>query len=99
MSSRTLYRLSGGTLIVGSLLLSIGTVLTSTLYGNATPQQILSLSWLLVGLMIFIGSLLFVIGLPGMHLPQAGRPAVLALSSFILLFFPILLPGLFFFAA
>ncbi len=49
MTSRTLYRLSGGTLIVGSLLLSIGTVLTSTLYGNATPQQILSLPWLLVG--------------------------------------------------
>ena len=96
MTSRTLYRLSGGTLIVGSLLLSIGTVLTSTLYGNATPQQILSLSWLLVGLMIFIGSLLFVIGLPGMYLRQAGRAGVLGLVGFILLFFAMLLAGVVF---
>lgn len=93
MTSRTLYRLSGGTLIVGSLPLSIGTVLTTTLYGNATPQQILSLSWLLVSLMIFIGSLLFVIGLPGMYLRQAGRAGVLGLVGFILLFFAMLLAG------
>jgi len=96
MSSRTLYRLSGATLIVGSLLLSIGTVLTSTLYGNATPQQILSLPWLLLGLMIFIGSLLFVIGLPGMYLRQAGRAGVLGLIGFILLFFALLLAGVVF---
>src|SRR5260370_30725745 len=57
MTSRTLYRLSGGTLIVASLLLSIGTVLTTTLYANATPHQILPLSWLLVCLLIFTRSL------------------------------------------
>src|SRR5260370_21808777 len=96
MTSRTLYRLSGGTFIVWSLLLSIGTVLTSTLSGNATTQQILSFSWLLVGLMIFIGSLLFVIGLPGMYLRQAGRAGVLGLVGFILLFFAMLLAGVVF---
>src|SRR5260370_18070901 len=96
MTSRTLYRLSGGTLIVGSLLLSIGTVLTSTLYGNATPQQILSLSWLLVGLMFFIGSLLFLILLPGMYLRHAARARVLCIFGFSLLFSALLLAGVVF---
>src|SRR5260221_13923960 len=43
--------------------------------------------------MIFIGSLLFVIGLPGMYLRQAGRAGVLGLVGFILLFFAMLLAG------
>jgi hypothetical protein len=95
MSSRTLYRLSGGTLIAGSLLMLISSVLSAILYPGhiETPQQLVSSTWSLVILLNIIGSLLFVIGLPGMYLRQAGRAGVLGLVGFILFFFSILLQG------
>jgi len=95
MSSRTLYRLSGGTLIVGSILILLASVVGAILFPghSSTPAQVLGTSWPLVILMTLIGSLLFVIGLPGMYLRQAGRAGVLGLIGFILLFFAILLQG------
>ena len=95
MSSTTLYRLSGGTLIIGSLLILINTVLSSVLFPghSSTPQQVVSLPWQLVILSVLIGSLLFVIGLPGMYLRQASRAGTLGLVGFILLFLGILLQG------
>jgi len=56
----------------------------------------MSLPWLLVTLVIVIGLLLFVIGIPGMYLRQAGRAGVLGLVGFILVFFGSLLSGAFF---
>src|SRR5258708_12539230 len=93
MSSRSLYRWSGGTLIVSSLLLIIEIVVSNVMCpGHAcTPQQEMSLPWLLVALTWLIGSVLFVIGMPGIYLPPAWRPVVLALAVFILPFFPVLL--------
>jgi hypothetical protein len=95
MSSRTLYRLSGGTLIAGSLLILISTIVGDVLFPghSSTPQQVVSLPWLLLTLITLIGSLLFVIGLPGMYLRQAGRAGTLGIVGFILLFFGILLEG------
>jgi len=95
MSSATLYRWSGGTLIAASLLILISSVLSNALYPghNTTPQQDMSLPWLLVTLVTIIGSLLFVIGLPGMYLRQAGRAGVLGFVGFILVFFGFLLQG------
>jgi hypothetical protein len=98
MSSRMLYRLSGGTLIAASLLSIVNSILSHVLYPspNTTPQQAMSLPWLLVTLVIVIGLLLFVIGLPGMYLRQAERAGVLGLVGFILVFFGSLLAGAFF---
>jgi len=99
MSSRILYRLSGGTLIAASLLDLVNSILSKVLYPspNTTPQQAMSLPWLLVTLVtLVIGLLLFVIGLPGMYLHQAGRAGVLGLVGFILVFFGSLLSGAFF---
>lgn len=95
MSSTKLYRLSGGTLIAGSLLILINTLLTAVLFPghSSTPQQVLSPTWVLVVMTVLIGSLLFVIGLPGMYLGQANRAGTLGLVGFILLFFGILLQG------
>jgi len=95
MSSTTLYRLSGGTLIAGSLLILINTIFNDVLFPghSSTPEQVVSLPWLLVGLTVIIGSLLFVIGLPGMYLRQADRAGSLGLVGFILLFFGMLLQG------
>src|SRR5258708_5939642 len=98
MSSTTLYRLNGGTLIAASLLILVNSILSNVLFSgdrNTTPQQYISLPWLLVTLVSPIGSLLFVIGLPGMYLRQAGRAGVLGLVDFILVFFDFLLGAAF----
>ena len=95
MSSRTLYRWSGGTLIVASLLILIGSVLVAVLFPDhsSTKEQVLSFPWLLTILFTLIGSVLFVLGLPGFYLRQAGRAGVLGLVGFVLLFLDMLLQG------
>jgi hypothetical protein len=98
MSSRLLYRLSGGTLIVASLLLLVNSILSNVLFSggrNTTPQEYMSQGWILVALVSLISSLLFAIGLPGMYLRQAGRAGVLGFVGFILVFFDYLLHGAF----
>lgn len=77
MSSRILHRLSGGTLIAASLLILVNSILSNVLYpdNNSTPQQYMSLPWLLVTLVILIGSLLFVIGLQGCTCARLGMQA------------------------
>ena len=95
MSSRTLYRWSGGTLILSSLLILIGSVMGAILFPghSSTQEQVLSFPWLLTILLICIGSLLFLLGFPGIYLRQAGRAGVLGLVGFVLLFLDILLQG------
>lgn len=95
MSSATLYRLSGGTLIAGSLLILISTILNAVLFPghSSTPQQVVSFAWLLTTFITIVGALLFVIGLPGMYLRQAGRAGAVGLIGFILLLLGIFLQG------
>ena len=95
MSSQTLYRLGGVTLIIGSLLLLIGSILGAVLLPGQidSPGQVLNHSWVLLTLFTPIGSLLFVAGLPAMYLRQSGRAGVLGLTGFILLFFSSILLG------
>jgi hypothetical protein len=93
MSSRTLYRLSGGTLITGGLLLLISFIVGAILFPghSSAPGQVLSLPWFLVTLVSLLGSLLCSIGLPAMYLRQSGRAGVMGLVGFILLFFSFVL--------
>jgi hypothetical protein len=93
MSTRTLYRWSGGALIVSSILLIIEIVVSNLMCPghNCTLQQDMSLPWLLVTLTWLVGSLLFVIGFPGMYLRQAERAGMLGFVGFILVFFAVLL--------
>lgn len=95
MSTHTLYRLNGGTLIAGSLLLLLASVIGAILFPghSSTPTQVLGSTWPLVILMTLLGSLLFVISLPGMYLRQAGRAGIIGLIGFTLLFFDFLLQG------
>src|SRR5258708_19379472 len=51
----------------------------------------MSLPWLLVAITWLIGSVVFVIGMPGMYLRQAERAGVLGFVGFILAFFAVLL--------
>lgn len=95
MSFRTFYRLSGITLIAGSLLILLGSIVGAILFPghSSTPQQVATASWQLVTLAEFLGSLLFVLGLPGMYLRQTERAGKLGLVGFVLFFLGILLQG------
>src|SRR5437879_4240559 len=95
MSSRTLYRWSGGTLLVGGVLSLVSSILSAFLYpgNNTTPQQILSAPWLFTEVMLFAGLLLISMGFPGCYLRQAARAGGLGFAGFVLLWLGLLLGG------
>ena len=95
MSTRSLYRLSGGVLFIGSLLLFVSYLISDLLYPGhqQTTQQLLSPTWLLVELGGLGGALLVVGALPAMYLRQAGRTGMMGFVGFILLFLGLLLQG------
>ncbi len=85
MSSATLYRASGLALLLGALLGIIGTILNTFLFpGRGNPTQYTSALYVSVTLLSFIGSLLLVLGLPGMCVRQATRAGWLGLIGFVL---------------
>lgn len=80
MSSTTLYRLSGSTLLIGGVLAAIGTV------GQAFNDNPLSPLWMPVSLAVAIGLLLVLLGLPAVYSRQMKRTGVFGLIGFILFF-------------
>ncbi len=80
MSSPQLYRLSGGTLLIGSLLVAITTILRGAI---SNPLHLL---WVPFSLLYFIGSVLVLLSFPGLYARQAKETGVLGLSGFILFF-------------
>jgi len=84
MSSSTLFRLSGGILIVGSLFAIAGFLLHP---GGNNPANYLSPIWFSANLLIMVGALLVSLGLPGMYARQAERAGKLGLIGFTLTFF------------
>jgi len=92
MSSSTSYRLSGIALIVGSVLSVIYYVSQAFINGNDLTQLAgpLSVYGSLIG---FIGSLLVLLGLPGMYVRQAQRAGILGLLGFLFVSYIIVLQG------
>jgi hypothetical protein len=88
MTSQTLYRLSGGVLMVGALVTIVGFLLHPS---SNTPANYLSPIWLPANLLILVGALLAALGLPGMYARQAERAGKLGLIGFTLTFFIVLL--------
>ena len=82
MSSRTLYRLSGISLFIGSLLLVIGTIL-SFFSGNSQVSTIATAS----ALIRLISGMLIVFGLPGIYARFAEQAGIVGLIGFISTFF------------
>ena len=80
MSSSTLFRLSGGILIVGSLFAIAGFLLHP---GGNNPANYLSPIWFSANLLIMVGALLVSLGLPGMYARQAERAGKLGLIGFM----------------
>ncbi len=94
MSSRTLYRLSGIGLLIGSPLLIIEAILV-TVFGLTEVTSTTPASSIAIGtfadLLFIIGAMLIALGLPGMYARQAGRTGVLGLIGFTctFLFIPV----------
>lgn len=95
MSSTTLYRLSGISLLVGSLLGVIWSILNAVLYPGhqETAQQILSFPWMLVASLYLAGYLLLALGLPGMYRRQAARTGGWGVVGFVLILVSVLMGG------
>jgi hypothetical protein len=88
MSSRTLYRLSGISLLIGGLLTALG-VIPIFFIGDA-PGSTIAAS---IALLRVLGGMLIVLGLPGMYARQAERAGLLGLVGFLLTLFYILILG------
>jgi hypothetical protein len=89
MSSTTLYRLSGISLLIGSVLAIIGGVL-GIFSGN--PASTIAIAGSLIQ---FVGATLGILGLPGMYARQAQRAGILGLIGTTLMIFYILILGTF----
>ena len=93
MSSTTLYRLSGIALLTGAVLSAIGYFLSVFVPGNNLQSLISPLS-LIFSLVTILGSMLVLLGLPGMYIRQAGRAGILGLLGFLLLSYVTLFQGI-----
>ena len=88
MSSTILYRLSGMSLLIGSLLVAVGVI--PIFFIGDDPGSSIAAS---IALLRVLGGMLIVLGLPGMYLRQAERVGLLGLVGFVLTLFYILILG------
>jgi hypothetical protein len=95
MSSKTLYRLSGLSLLLGSLLVVLFTIMQFVVFPGGTPDRspdrYTSSLWQPILLLMVLGWLLIVGGLPGMYARQAERAGWLGLVGCALTGFAVLL--------
>jgi hypothetical protein len=87
MSSTQLYRISGLGLLIGGLLALIGTLIQGV---NDNP---LGPAWVPATVLIVIGELLLITGLPGMYARQAEKAGVVGLVGFLFFFVSVLMQG------
>jgi len=88
MSSGTLYRLSGISLFIGSLLVTLGVV--PVLFIGDDPTSTIGAA---AALLRVLGGMLIVVGLPGMYSRQAQQAGLLGLIGFLSTLFYILILG------
>ena len=87
MSSTTLYRLSGISLLWGSGLMALGYIF----HPADNPAYLATPVMILVHLMIFFGVFLLLLGWMGMYARQSSRVGMWGLVSMLLLFFGLLI--------
>ncbi len=83
MASPTLFRWSGVALIIGILLATVGFTLWR-IFGSAFEE--FGAFRMSTDLLLQAGSLVLLIGLPGMYVRQAARAGRLGLVSFVMVF-------------
>jgi hypothetical protein len=79
MHTQLLQRLAGGALAVGSALVIAGYGLASLRHGTPTPAVVKSPAYLVSGVLTYLGSVLVVLGLPGLVVRQFSRSRKLTL--------------------
>ncbi len=87
MSSTRLYRFSGLGLLIGGLLALLGTIIQGV---DGNP---LGPVWVPTTILIVIGELLLIAGLPGMYARQAEKAGVVGLVGFLFFFVSTLMQG------
>src|SRR5437667_8522752 len=95
MSSKILYRLSGVALLLGSLLVVLFVIIQLLVFPHGTLDRYTSPLWQPILLMMVLGLLLIVGGLPGMYARQAERAGWPGLIGFALTGLAVLLFGAF----
>lgn len=88
MSSTILYRLSGISLLIGSLLVALGVIPIFFIGDSPTSTMAAPAALLRV-----LGGMLIVLGLPGMYVRQAERAGFLGLIGYLLTLLYILILG------
>lgn len=88
MSSTTLYRLSGISLLIGGLLAALATV--PVFFTGEDPTSPIAAT---AALLRIIGDMLIVVGLPGVYSRQAQRAGLLGLIGFLSTLVYILITG------
>ncbi|HYT35519.1 MAG TPA: hypothetical protein VEL69_10805 [Ktedonobacteraceae bacterium] len=92
MTPERLFRLSGVALILGSLLTAVAVVTGDSIFYN-DPKAFTNPLWVPLNLSSLIGSMLVLLGLPGMYARQAARAGWPGLVGFVLTFFAGLIMG------
>ena len=92
MSSTTSYRLSGVALLIGTVLSIIYYLIQAFLNGN-DPATLTSSPSLISSVIGFIGSVLVLLGLPGVYTRQAQRAGILGLLGFLFIWYVTLFQG------
>jgi hypothetical protein len=83
MSTKTLVRASGLALLIGAVLATIGNVLNSLLFPGNDPSQFSNPLLLVLMWLGAIGSILLLIGLPGLAARQGARGGWLGFVGFV----------------
>jgi hypothetical protein len=92
MSSTTSYRLSGVALIIGSVL-TISYYVSEAFITGPFPQALAGPVAVIGSLIGFLGSLLVLLGLPGVYTRQAKAAGILGLLGFLFVWYVILFQG------
>lgn len=103
MSSKIFYLLSGLSLLIGALLTFVFTTILfqifsdngSKMYTSHQSPSLQSPIWLFLNLMVVLGSVLIVIGLPTVYARLAKRTRWLGLAGLVLTLVAILMTGVF----
>ena len=93
MSTTTSYRLSGIALIPGAVLSAVGYILSAFSSGNDL-QSLISPLTMSFSLCTICGSLLVLLGLPGVYTRQAKQAGILGLLGFVLVWYVTLFQGI-----
>jgi hypothetical protein len=93
MSTTTSYRLSGIALLIGAALSAVAYILSA--FSNGTDlQSLISPLIMIQSVLAILGSMLVLLGLPGVYTRQAKQAGILGLLGFVFVWYVTLFQGI-----